>query len=262
MKIACIGTGEMGSALMKGLVETVGAANICLANRTRAKAEALAKTLGGAHVCASNSEAARAGDYVFLAVKPQNLEALLKEIAPALPEKAVPVSLAAGWSIEKIQALVQQPLVRIMPSTPVEIGCGVVALKAGPAVPSERLAELKTMLSACGLVEELDEKLLDSVGALAGSSPAFVYMFIEALADGGVRAGFSHEQALKFAAKAVEGAGRMVLETGLHPGQLKDQVASPGGSTIVGIAALEDRGFRGAVMEALRATIERNAHLA
>jgi pyrroline-5-carboxylate reductase len=172
--------------------------------------------------------------------------------------------MAAGWSIEKIQAAlgVKAPVVRIMPNTPALISRGVIVMAASPEVSAERAAGLEKLLSGAGIVERLEEKYLDAATGLSGAGPAFVYLFIEALADGGVRAGLPRDKALRYAAQTVLGAAAMVLETGKHPGELKDMVASPGGATIAGVAAMENGGLRAAAINAVEAAWRRSADLA
>lgn len=309
VNIACIGSGNMGFALMKGAAGIVGGGNIGFTDADRSKAKAAAKALGAA-VYASNAEAVRKGDFVFLAVKPQALAGVLEEIAPAVRERLalspppvppragapVPprgksltlVSMAAGWSIGKIQALLEGsavpgaaapgspsgaastraappiriPLIRIMPNTPALISQGMIALAASPEVSGEQLAEAEKILSAAGVVDRVEETYLDAVTGLSGSGPAFVYLFIEALADGGVRAGLPRDKALRYAAQTVLGAAAMVKETGRHPGELKDMVTSPAGTTIAGVAALEAGAFRGTVMAAVEAACRRSREMA
>ncbi|MDR1239053.1 MAG: pyrroline-5-carboxylate reductase [Treponema sp.] len=270
--IACIGSGNMGTALMKGAAEIAGGGRIGFCDTDRAKAAAAAKELGAA-IYASAAEAAAKGDYVFLAVKPQALGSLLGEIAPVLGERLaagkppVLVSMAAGWPIGKIQALAGSgpagriPTARIMPNTPALIRRGMIALAVSPELEAAQTGELEKILGAAGLVDRVDEAYLDAVTGLSGSGPAFVYLFIEALADGGVRAGLPRDKSLRYAARTVLGAAAMVEETGKHPGELKDMVTSPGGTTIAGIAALERGAFRGTVMNAVEAAWKRSIEL-
>jgi pyrroline-5-carboxylate reductase len=271
--IACIGSGNMGGALMKGAATIIGGNSIGVTNLHPAKAEALAQELGG-RVYANNTEAAEQADYVFLAVKPQVLPAVLEEIAPTIRNRiaakkpAVLVSMAAGWTIGKIQRSLNEgnaafsvPVVRIMPNTPSLISEGVIAMAVSPEVPADKAAELEKILGGAGMVDRLDEKYLNGVTGLSGSGPAFVYLFIEALADGGVRAGLPRDKALRYAAQTVLGAAAMVKETGKHPGELKDMVTSPGGTTIAGVAALENGAFRGTVMNAVEAAFRRAGEL-
>ena len=267
--IACIGSGNMGTALMKGAAAIAGPENIGFSDVDKPKAEAAAASFGG-KVYASNSLAVREGDFVFLAVKPQILKIVLEEIAPALKERLSSsrpltlVSIAPGWSIEKIQTVLglKAPVVRIMPNTPALISRGVIVMAPSPDVSAERTTELEKILSGAGLVDRLEEKYLDAVTGLSGSGPAFVYLFIEALADGGVQAGLPRDKALRYAAQTVLGSAAMVLETGKHPGELKDMVTSPGGTTIAGVAALENRAFRAAAINAVEAAWRRAVELA
>jgi pyrroline-5-carboxylate reductase len=259
--IACIGSGNMGFALMKAIAG-MGKANIGFADVDGERARAAAAELG-ATVYGSNAGAAENGGFIFLAVKPQVLAGVLAEIAPIVRKRVeagrapVLVSIAAGWSIGKIQSAVagstaiQVPVIRIMPNTPALVAKGLIALAASPEMDGGKIAELETMLKGAGIVDRIDEKYLNAVTGLSGSGPAFVYLFIEALADGGVLAGLPRDKALRYAAQTVFGSASMVLESGKHPGDLKDMVCSPGGTTITGLAALEAGGFRGTVIQAV-----------
>jgi pyrroline-5-carboxylate reductase len=274
--IACIGSGNMGFALMKAIIG-IDKANIGFADSDTEKATAAAASLGVV-VYGSNIEAAQEGDFIFLAVKPQVLAGVLAEIAPALQKRIgkgkppVLVSMAAGWSIDKIQSAVANgsekkvpvinvPVARIMPNTPALVSKGLIALAASPGVDGEKITELETMLKGAGIVDRIDEKYLNAVTGLSGSGPAFVYLFIEALADGGVLAGLPRDKALRYAAQTVFGSASMVLESGKHPGDLKDMVCSPGGTTITGLAALEAGGFRGTVIQAVESAWQRATEL-
>jgi pyrroline-5-carboxylate reductase len=272
MQIACIGSGNMGSALMKGAAAVVGGKNVGFTDADALKAQKLADSIGGI-VYASNMEAAQRADVVFLAIKPQVLKAVLKEIAPVLEERslreqaglqkeAVLVSMAAGWPIAAVQEIAgKTPVVRIMPNTPALIGKGVIAMAVSAEAGEEQAAGVERILSKAGLVDRLEERYLDAVTGLSGSGPAFVYQFIEALADGGVLAGLQRDKALRYAAQTVLGSAAMVLETGRHPGELKDMVTSPGGTTIAGVAALENGAFRGTVINAVNAAFKRSLEL-
>ena len=267
--IACIGSGNMGFALMK----SVSKANIGFADADREKAQAAAAAMGAA-VFGSNAEAAEKSDYIVLAVKPQVLAGVLEEIAPVVRRRIeagnapVLVSMAAGWSIGTIQAAIganapaaNVPVARIMPNTPALITKGLIALAASPELSAEKATALEKMLAGAGIVDRVEEKYLDAVTGLSGSGPAFVYLFIEALADGGVLAGLPRDKALRYAAQTVFGSAAMVLETGKHPGELKDMVCSPGSTTIAGIAALESGGFRSTVIDAVEAAWKRAREL-
>jgi len=276
--IACIGAGNMGIALMKGVPEKT---QIGFADVDTEKAKYAAGKMG-AVVFVSNAEAALSGDFIFLAVKPQALSLVLSEIAPAIRERsasgnpAVIVSMAPGWTIGKIQETLNNSetgcpagttahnsalVVRIMPNTPALVSQGMIAYCTTPQFPPAKLMELKEILEAAGKTDPVDEKFMDAVTGLSGSGPAFVFEFIEAMADGGVLAGLSRDKALQYAAQTVLGAAAMVLKTGKHPGELKDMVTSPAGTTIQGIAVLERNAFRGAVISAVEAAWKRAIEL-
>jgi pyrroline-5-carboxylate reductase len=261
--IACIGSGNMGSALMKAASKTTK--SIYITDSDKIIAEAVAKELG-VLTSSSNTAATAKADFVFLAVKPNIIQSVLAEIAPVLLKRmetgkpACLVSMAAGISIDTINAALNingQPIVRIMPNTPVFVSEGVVAM-ASINTKEEDVQTLSSILSAAGIVDCVDESYIDAVTALSGSGPAFVYMFVEALADGAVQAGLPRDKALKYAAQTVLGSAAMIKETKLHPGELKDRVASPGGTTIAGIAALEHNAFRGTVMSAVKAAFDKS----
>jgi len=262
--ISCIGSGNMGFALMSA----AKGADIYITDADLEKAKSCAADLG-AKVLNTNIEAVEKGDIIFLAVKPQVLRQVLAEIAPAANKKLsssgapVFVSMAAGWSIAKIQDILgtKIPVVRIMPNTPALIGKGMIAMSASPEVPPQNVSEIEKLLSGAGIIDKVEERFMDAVTGLSGSGPAFVYLFIEALADGGVRAGLPRDKALRYAAQTVLGSAAMVQETGKHPGELKDMVTSPGGTTIAGIAALEERAFRGTVIKAVEAAWKRSLEL-
>jgi len=265
---AFIGTGNMGGALAQAACRALSPDQVILSNRTPEKAAALAASLGCA-AADSNEEAVRSATYLFLGVKPQYYEALAKELVPVLRscyeagEEKVLISMAAGLTLDTLRGYYEAvgypiPILRIMPNTCVAIGKGVVALAGAEEA---HLAAVEKILSAAGLVERIPEGLMDAFTAVAGCGPAFVYPYIEALADGGVMAGLPRAQALRYAAQTALGAAAMVLETGKHPGQLKDEVCSPGGSTIAGVAELERAGLRSAGVDAVLASFARNKEL-
>jgi pyrroline-5-carboxylate reductase len=262
--VVCIGSGNMGFALIKNTSTDM---DVFFTDTDIEKAKRAADSLG-AKILKSNIEAVENGDFIFLAVKPQVLPQVLAEIAPAAKKRSgshapVFVSMAAGWSIEKIQTAMgaKLPVVRIMPNTPAIIGRGMIAMSVSAEVSADKIQELENFLGGAGIVDILDERFLDAVTGLSGSGPAFVYLFIEALADGGVLAGLPREKAISYAAQTVTGAAAMVQETGKHPGELKDMVTSPGGTSIAGIAALEAGAFRGTVMSAVEAAWKRSKEL-
>jgi pyrroline-5-carboxylate reductase len=258
VKIACIGSGNMGRTLMKGAARVAGGQNILFTDHTPAKAEAAAKEVGGAALI-SNREAVKAAEIVFLAVKPAAICAVLRETVSFFAKDATVVSMAAGVTLAQLAGELGgggPQLIRIMPNTPALIGKGLIALAAPPDSDCGKVEKARMILSGAGTVELMDEKYLNAVTALSGSGPAFVCLFLEALADGGVLAGLPRDKALRYAALTVAGAAELAAQTGKHPGILKDEIASPGGTTIRGIEALETRGFRGAVISAVRAAYE------
>lgn len=247
-----IGTGNMGSALARALCRGVGPERLLLCNRTEEKARTLARELG----CAVGDSQTLAGScrYLLLGVKPQGMAALLAELRPILQSsRPVLVSMAAGLTLEQLEALSGGglPILRIMPNTPVAVGSGVILYCKNALLTEEEERVLVQALSPAGLLEPLEEGLMDAGSALCGCSPAFTDLYLEALADGAVACGIPRDKALRFAAAAVAGAARLALESGSHPGVLKDSVCSPGGSTIQGVRLLENRAFRGAVMDAV-----------
>lgn len=260
-KVAFIGTGNMGSALIKAACRSLGGEQVVITDHALDKAQTLAQATG-CTAYPDNVACAQAAEYVFLCVKPHLIRVVLEEIAPVLEGKVV-VSIAAGvvtadlhiWAGERV------PVLRIMPNTPCAIGKGMTALVAGPNATEEHLAAVEAILAQSGRVERIQESLIDAFGAVAGCGPAFAYPYIEALADGGVTMGLSRPQALTCAAQMMLGAAAMVLETGEHPGKLKDDVCSPGGSTIVGVAELERHGLRAAAIDAVIAACKKSTEL-
>lgn len=268
-KIAFIGAGVMAGAILRGACQSVEPGRFWVADKMQDKASALAAELGCV-AATSNVAAAQAADYIFLCVKPQMAAEVLQEIAPALQEALetgrpkVLCSILAGVTIDTMRTCLdspRQPVVRIMPNTPALVGAGFLLITADETVAQAQRQAILDLLAPCGQLQWLDENLFDTATALTGSSPAFYYMFIDAMADAGVQAGLPRAQAITFAAQAALGSAAMVLETGQHPGMLKDMVCSPGGSTIAGVAALEHGGFRSAVMSAVAATCRRNKEL-
>ena len=267
-KAAFIGVGNMGGALARAACRAIGPEQVVLVNRTPAKAEALAAELGCA-VAKSNAAAVRGAEYIFLGVKPQMMRPLLNTLAPVLAEcseSRVLVSMAAGLRIGDMRPHLRGagddvPIVRIMPNTCVAIGKGMTAISTDEWWDESVFEGVEEILSATGKVERISEDLMDQFSAVAGCGPAFVYPYIEALADGGVMTGLPRKQAVEYAAQMVLGAAAMVLESGKHPGRLKDEVCSPGGSTIAGVAELERGGLRAAAINAVLAAYKRGTEL-
>ncbi|MBI3461652.1 MAG: pyrroline-5-carboxylate reductase [Planctomycetes bacterium] len=264
LQLGFIGAGRMATALARGLL----AADLVAPSRLLASdplPEAVQHFVAetGAQALVYNVEVAARADVLFLAVKPQQMDAVFEELNGRLTSKQLVVSVAAGVTLAAIAAgLGTGPrLVRVMPNTPCLIGRGASAYALGPGATADDGALVGRLLSSVGRAFQVDEKLLDAVTGLSGSGPAFVYIMIEALSDGGVRMGLPREIATQLAAQTVLGAAEMVLSTGEHPGRLKDQVASPGGTTIAGLQAMEVGGVRGALMAAVEAATRRSAEL-
>ncbi|MGN0947835.1 MAG: pyrroline-5-carboxylate reductase [Megasphaera sp.] len=259
--IGICGTGNMGRAIVKGLVaaNAIPADHIYLYNIHRAKADALAKETG-AIVVDTPQELAQHSQALIMAVKPNIMEAALEEVRTALTPDTVLVSIAAGVSLEKLAFYTgpETKIVRVMPNTPAMVGEGMASISPNHNVTQAETDDTVAVFSSFGKAAVTDEKLIDAVCGLSGSGPAYVYMFIEALADGAVREGMPRQMAYTFAAQTVLGSAKMVLETGRHPGELKDDVCSPGGTTIAAVQALEESGFRAAAMKAVIASAEKN----
>ncbi len=257
--IGLIGCGNMGSALAGGMIRSgrVLAEQVLAADARPESLAALAEM--GAETTTDNVAAARRADVLFLAVKPGMVPSVASQIRDEIPEKTVVVSIAAGVTLAKLKDLLgaDRKLVRVMPNTPALIGAGMSAYCATENVSEAEAALVRSLLESVGLAEAVPERLMEAVTAVSGSSPAYVYMFIEALADGAVAEGMPRAQAYRFAAQAVMGSAKMVLETGRHPGDLKDAVCSPGGTTIEAVAVLEEMGLRAAVIDAVKACADK-----
>ncbi len=256
-----IGTGNMGGALARAAAK--GDSRLLLANRSPEKAAALARELGAE--AADNLKVVREAEFIFLGVKPQVLPALMESIKGELAARKSPfvlVSMAAGIPIARLRELAggDYPVLRIMPNTPAAIGEGMI-LYAGAGLSAEDEERFLLAMKGAGRFALLEERLIDAGSAVSGCGPAFVDMFIEALADGGVACGLPRAKALELAAQMTAGSARLVLESGRHPGELKDAVCSPGGTTIQGLRRLEASGFRGAIIEAVIAAYEKNSKL-
>lgn len=256
-KIGFIGCGNMGGALVKAAANAGFADSIFVCDHCAEKTEALSKELG-VHVSDSVSIAKNC-DFIFMGVKPQVIDKAFAEISDILEERAdcVLVSMAAGVAIEKIKTLSRaKHIIRIMPNMPVSVGEGVV-LASRFDVADEKAEEFNRIMKCAGIVDWINEKLIDAGCAISGCGPAFVYMFIEALADGAVSCGLPRDKAMLYAAETVLGSAKAVIESGKHPGKLKDEVCSPGGTTIAGVKALEDGAFRSNAMNAVIAAYEK-----
>ena len=252
----------MGSALAAAICRKKDI-NIYISDVNINKAEAFAKE-NGAEV-ASNEFIAGTCDFIFLAVKPNAFEQVIKSIRSNLlsNKNSVIVTMAAGLSLEKVGSFVSEkhPIIRIMPNTPAAVGEGMITWCKNDLVSPDSSAQLEDMLSFAGKLDQIDEKLIDAASAIAGCGPAFAYIFAEALADGAVLCGLPRDRAIEYAARTLLGAASMILTTGKHPELLKDEVCSPGGTTIEGVAALERGAFRAAAQEAVIAAFEKTKKL-
>lgn len=263
-KIVFLGSGNMAEAFVKGLLSsgTAEEGEILCADPRPERREELHKRYG-VEVVADNVAATERGDIVVLSVKPQTIDVLLEEIAPAIDHRKLVISIAAGVPIaaisRKLGAGVR--IIRTMPNTPALVGAGATALARGPHATDADLAQALALFEAVGTVAIVEEHMLDAVTGLSGSGPAFVFLAIEALADGGVKVGLARPVALALAAQTVLGAAKLVLETGEHPGRLKDQVTSPGGTSIAGVHALEEGGLRAALIAAVEVATRRSREL-
>lgn len=263
-KYGFIGCGNMGGALVCAVAEKVNGNDILISDYDSKKTAELAEKCGA--VPSDNIKIASECEYIFLGVKPQMMENMLGEIKEILAQRKngfVIVTMAAGLSIDTILHMCggTYPVIRIMPNTPVSIGMGMILYTANEYVARDKLDVFVKDMSAAGVLDRLDEKLIDAGCALSGCGPAYVYMFIEALADGAVECGLPRKNALLYAAQTVLGSARLVLESGKHPGELKDAVCSPGGTTIAGVHALEKGGFRGNAMEAVTSAYNKTKEL-
>lgn len=259
MKYGFIGCGNMGGAIAKALSRET--ADILVSDRS-GKAKALASELGIGY--SDNAAIAAQCDRIFLGVKPHMMKDMLAPLQGLLAQrKPLLITMAAGLEIAQIQqfAGTALPVIRIMPNTPTAIGKGVIPYCRNGLVDDAILADWLRDMRHCGLLDSLEERLIDAASALSGSGPAYMYLFLEALADGAVACGIPRAKAVEYAAMTMAGAADMVMATAQHPGALKDAVCSPGGSTIAGVRALEQHGFRGAAMDCVIAAYQRNREL-
>ncbi|HKQ64145.1 MAG TPA: pyrroline-5-carboxylate reductase [Methylomirabilota bacterium] len=264
LTVGFIGGGNMGEALIKGLLgASLVPASAIHATDVRLERLKELDRLYGIQVSSSNADLVRHSDIVILAVKPQIMDSVLKEIAPAVTRKKLLISVAAGVSTAKIRTVLHKDarLIRVMPNTPALVLEGVTAIAKADNLEPDDLDTAGEIFSAVGRVVVLDETLMDAVTGLSGSGPAYVAVVIESLADGGVRMGLDRITAMTLATQTVLGAAKLLLETGLHPGALKDMVSSPGGTSIAGIAALEEGGIRTTFIKAVERATERSREL-
>ena len=261
MKLGIIGCGNMAKAMLGGILKN----GLCTPQEVQAadvspKAEESFRSTFGIHTPGGNQAVAAWADVLVLAVKPQLYETVIREIRGACPAEQLVISIAPGKALAWLAEQFGRParLARVMPNTPALVGEGCAAFCFSETVPGQQQALARQLLSSFGRAEAVPEHLMDAVVAVSGSSPAYVFIMIEAMADAAVAQGMPRQQAVTFAAQAVLGSAKMVLETGLHPAQLKDMVCSPGGTTIQAVAALEKNGFRSSLMEAMDACWEKS----
>ncbi len=264
MKIGIIGLGNMADAVIGGMLrqEIVKREDITGSAATRQTVERMAERYG-IRTTVDNKAVAEAADVLILAVKPQFLEAVIAEIRDCLSEQTLLITIAAGKTIDWYESAFGKAirLVRCMPNTPALVGAGFTAVCVNENVTAEEQACAIRLMESLGGTCVIPESRMDAFAAVAGCSPAYVFLFIEAMADAGVAAGMPRAQAYEAAARAVMGSAKLLLETGRHPGELKDMVCSPGGTTIQGVKALEEHGMRGAVMDAIAACVEKAKEL-
>lgn len=264
MKLGFIGLGNMATAMIQGMIAKgiMDKGEIVGSSKSNDTASMVQKKLG-IDTYTDNQKVAKISDVLFLAIKPQFMEEVLREIKPALSKETIIVSIAAGKTMEWIEKNIggNHKIFRCMPNTPAQVGEGCTAVCGNKQVNDDEREMVLRLLQAFGQASFVEEKQMDAVVAVSGSSPAYVFMFIEAMADGAVKAGMPRKQAYEFAAQAVLGSAKMVLETAKHPGTLKDMVCSPGGTTIEAVKVLEEKGFRGIIMDAMEACIRRNREL-
>jgi pyrroline-5-carboxylate reductase len=264
MKIGFIGAGNMAEALMKGIISAgIAAKDEVIAGEViKERREIIARDLN-VKVTSDNVEVARSAQILLLAIKPQQMPTVLEELKPYLGPEHLLISIAAGIKISYIESRLNAGVrvVRVMPNQPCLVGASASAFALGKFARSEDKDFVLKVLKSVGLAMPVDEKLLDAVTGLSGSGPAFVYLVIEAMADGGVLSGLPRDIAVKLAAQTVLGAAKTVLETGIHPAAGKDMVASPAGTTIEGLRVLEEAGVRGAFIDAVEAATKRSTEL-
>ncbi len=259
MKYGFIGCGNMGGSIARALSRNTK--DIAVTDRS-GKAKVLASELGISY--SDNAAIAAECDRIFLAVKPHMMKDMILPLRETLARrKPLLITMAAGLEMEKIEefAGTRLPVIRIMPNTPTSVGKGVIPYCANDLADGKTLQDWLKDMDQCGLLDPLEERLMDAASALSGSGPAYLYLMLEAMADGAVACGLPRAKAMDYAAMTMAGAAEIYLSTHQHPGALKDAVCSPGGSTIAGIRVLEERGFRGAAMDCVCAAFEKNKEL-
>ncbi len=263
-KIAFIGGGNMAEAIMRGLLREDVGIEVCIAEINPKRRDELAAQFPHVQVVADAAEAVQWGEVIVLAIKPQHAAGVLDLIEPVVTTDHLVISIMAGIPTSKIEASLVPGcrVVRAMPNTPALVGAGATAVCSGRKASPDDLDLARQIFAMNGVAVSVEEKLMDAVTGLSGSGPAYVFIFIEALSDAGVKNGLPRDVATQLAAQTVLGAARMVVEGGEHPALLKEKVTSPGGTTIAALHVLENRSFRGAVMDAVEAACLRSKELA
>ena len=258
-----IGAGNMGEAILRGYFKSGNASDVatCIFDPDTEKCRALERSLG-VKPAATLEALIEQSDILLIAIKPNVCSHVFSEHFARFSGKAV-ISIAAGWGGERLKNALPADtrILRVMPNTPAMVGEGMIVFESGDSLTNSEREFAETLFGSVGDVISVEPKMMDAVTAVSGSGPAYVYLFIEALADGGVKAGLPRPIALKLAAQTVKGSAMMVSETGVHPGELKDRVCSPGGTTIEAVAVLEQKGFRGAVIAAVDACREKSERM-
>lgn len=262
-RIGFIGMGNMGYAILKGVLSYVAPEDIVFSCKTDKKKQAVSGEIGVGYAV-SNAECVKNARYIILAIKPQQYESVLSEIRPALTSEKVLISLAPSYTIDRIKKSVGEAVrvVRAMPNTPALLGMAASGVSfVDGELTEEEIKEIEGIFNSFGIMKRVDESLMNAVVAVSGSSPAFVYMLIDALADSGVRFGLKKSDALTLAAQTVLGSAQMVLKTGESPSVLKDRVCSPGGTTIEGVSVLNENAFAGIVQRACKACYDKCSNM-
>ncbi|MCH3913737.1 MAG: pyrroline-5-carboxylate reductase [Acidaminococcaceae bacterium] len=263
-KVAFIGCGAMGEAILKGILKAglLTKKDVTVGVPTVGRREYLSKQYG-VKCFADNKQAVADVDFVVLAVKPQMAKTVLTpELAQAIPAKATVVSIMSSIDISMIQGMIpDRAVVRVMPNTPLAVGAGMSAIAPDQKTTKDALEAVKNIFGSCGEIVVLEESSMEAVSAISGCGPGYCFVLIDALADAGVMAGLPRNLAIQLAAQTFAGSGKMAIETGIHPAQLRDQVTSPGGTTIAGIHAMELHGVRGAMYDAVQAVLDRSEAL-
>jgi pyrroline-5-carboxylate reductase len=259
--IGFIGVGNMATAMINGMISSGIESNlIFLHNNHKEKLEGL-KNLG-ANICASNSDVVKKSKYIFLAVKPNVYDRVLNEISSYLSDEHVIITMAAGYEINRVKHIVgDRKVVRTMPNTPSLVGLGFTAVSYDDLITEEERIEVLKLVKTFGMYQEVEEKYINAYSAISGSGPAYVFMIMEAMADAAVLLGVPRADAYKAVESTILGSAKLALETGMHPGQLKDMVCSPGGTTIEGVRTLEEKGLRTSIIECVVNTYKKNLEI-